>query len=72
MFFLFHRDEFPVLGDASSKFLVLFKKSRHVFVNTPSDHDPGLSPIFPQRINLDFNSMTVKMLAIWVLPPMKS
>ena len=33
---------------------VIHGKLRDVFVHTPTDNHPGLSPVFLQRIDLDF------------------
>ena len=49
-----------VLDDASSKvdwFLVLFRKLRYVFLDTPAGHDPRSSSVFLHGIDLDFNSI---------------
>ena len=45
-----------------NRFLVLSRKLRDVFVDAPADHNPACSPVFLHRIDLDFNSITVKLL----------
>ena len=55
---------FPVLDMTlllEDTFLVLFRKLRHVLVNTLADDYPGWNSVCLHRIDLDYHFKTVKM-----------